>query len=384
MLWFFLEFSYVQNNSGIFRVVYQFKDHLGNVRLTYSDSDLNGAIDPSTEIISEKNYYPFGLKHKGYNNVVSPNGNSVAQKKGFGGKEHQDELGLGWIDITARNYDPAIGRWMNIDPLGELLMSCSPFTYSLNNPIYYNDPTGMLPEGYSTNSDYYITDYYDDGKGKIVYDPNVGPGNVPSGGTYIGPTYTDPVTGTFWDQNGKSHNNTQTLDEIVIVVNSSSSNNKDKLLHIWGIGTGLEGNGQTGSGVSMSWDDITYGGGGAKTNSAFAAFLRYISNLFSTAENMKKVRESVILKPNESTMENRVKEEARNISEEVKEFIIISTYASGTETYTPVNTIDGAEKDSAIMTNSASKKGLLSIKIKNINNTKLDKYLDSVLRIPNN
>ena len=31
------------------------------------DADGNGSINASTEIISEKNYYPFGLKHKGYN-----------------------------------------------------------------------------------------------------------------------------------------------------------------------------------------------------------------------------------------------------------------------------------------------------------------------------
>ena len=33
------------------------------------------------------NYYPFGLKHKGYNNVTSANGNSVAQKFKYNGKE---------------------------------------------------------------------------------------------------------------------------------------------------------------------------------------------------------------------------------------------------------------------------------------------------------
>jgi len=60
-----------------FQYTYQFKDHLDNVRLVYSDSDNSGSIDPDTEIIQEKNYYPFGLKHKGYNNVTSANANSV-------------------------------------------------------------------------------------------------------------------------------------------------------------------------------------------------------------------------------------------------------------------------------------------------------------------
>ncbi len=113
--------------------------------LSYSDTNNDGAITPATEIIEESNYYPFGLKHKGYNNVVSSNGNSTAQKFGFTGKEHQDELGLGWIDITARNYDAALGRWMNLDPLAEMMRRHSPYNYAFNNPIYFTDPDGMMP-----------------------------------------------------------------------------------------------------------------------------------------------------------------------------------------------------------------------------------------------
>jgi RHS repeat-associated protein len=93
------------------------------------------------EIVEENNYYPFGLKHKGYNNVI----NGTDHKYGFGGKEEQDELSLGWIDITARNYDPAIGRWMNIDPATDLLESSSPYVYALNSPVVYLDEDGELP-----------------------------------------------------------------------------------------------------------------------------------------------------------------------------------------------------------------------------------------------
>lgn len=46
-------------------------------------------------------------------------------------------------DYGARNYDPAIGRWMNIDPLGEKRYNVSPYNYVQNSPMYRFDPNGL-------------------------------------------------------------------------------------------------------------------------------------------------------------------------------------------------------------------------------------------------
>ena len=117
--------------------VYQYKDHLGNVRLSYTENE--GDI----EIVEENNYYPFGLRHKGYNNVVTST--SLGQKeKTFQGQRLDDELGLNWHDFGARNYDASLGRWMSIDPLAENYFDMTPYNYVASNPVYYIDPDGMI------------------------------------------------------------------------------------------------------------------------------------------------------------------------------------------------------------------------------------------------
>ncbi len=141
----------------VYNYVYQYKDHLGNNRLSYTVDSTYGDL----VLLEENHYYPFGLKHTGYNsnqyqfvevengadyfiNIEQlPDGYTSAYKYKYNGKEYQDELGLNMYDYGARNYDPALGRWMNIDPLAEKAPAWSPYRYAFNNPLRYSDPTGL-------------------------------------------------------------------------------------------------------------------------------------------------------------------------------------------------------------------------------------------------
>ncbi|QMU66530.1 MAG: hypothetical protein GKR88_21055 [Flavobacteriaceae bacterium] len=123
--------GYVKNEDGKFGYVYQYKDHLGNVRLSYADTDESGDISQE-EIIEENAYYPFGLKQKGYNNVVSSNGNSTAQKWKYQGQELTEDLGYNMYEYTFRHYDPTIGRFFAIDPLAADYVYNSTYAFQEN------------------------------------------------------------------------------------------------------------------------------------------------------------------------------------------------------------------------------------------------------------
>ena len=152
--------GYVQHLEGRFFYVYNYTDHLGNIRLGYTYDENTGLI----KIMEENHYYPFGLKHESYNtqrlgytefiNEEEVREFILGEQPKFVGdgsfayrynsKEYQDELGLNMYDYGARNYDPAIGRWMNIDPLAEKYTNLSPYSYVANNVVNAIDPDGRL------------------------------------------------------------------------------------------------------------------------------------------------------------------------------------------------------------------------------------------------
>ncbi len=133
------EEGFLKPDGANFDYYYYLKDHLGNNRVVFHDSNGNGSIT-SSEITQENHYYPFGMDMQGAW-TATPTDNYK-----YNNKELNEDFGLNWYDYGARWYDPAVARFTSVDVLADTLPMWSPYHYSLNNPIRFIDPDGKYPE----------------------------------------------------------------------------------------------------------------------------------------------------------------------------------------------------------------------------------------------
>jgi RHS repeat-associated protein len=112
--------------------IYQYKDHLGNVRISYGRKS-SGAL----ELVDANDYYPFGMNH--LKSGTSFFGTSSYKNYKYNGKELQES---GMYDYGARFYMPDLGRWAVVDLLSEKYFSFSNYSYAINRPTVAIDPDG--------------------------------------------------------------------------------------------------------------------------------------------------------------------------------------------------------------------------------------------------
>ncbi|WP_421947689.1 RHS repeat domain-containing protein [Phaeodactylibacter xiamenensis] len=133
------EGRYVKNGSNWYHE-YVIRDHLGNNRVFFSDTNGNGFISMS-EVSQEAHYYPFGMAMQGSWLSTSMPKN----KYRYNGIEQTSNLGLDVYNAFYRTLDPSLGRWWQVDPKAESAYSHTPYNSMFNNPIAMSDPEGDLP-----------------------------------------------------------------------------------------------------------------------------------------------------------------------------------------------------------------------------------------------
>ena len=110
------------------------RDNLGSI--THVVDSLNN--------VSEYSYDAWGRRRNpvywNYDLTGQPN---LFAGRGFTGHETMIEFGL--INMNGRLYDPAVGRFLSPDSyvqMPDFTQNLNRYTYGLNNPLKYNDPSG--------------------------------------------------------------------------------------------------------------------------------------------------------------------------------------------------------------------------------------------------
>lgn len=111
----------------------------------YFHNDVSGsplaATDASGNVLWKENYRPCGER---VTNSLSANANN---KLWFTGKPQDPQTGLSYVG--ARYYDPALGRFMGVDPVGYQqgnIHSSNRYAYANNNPYKFVDRDGRYAE----------------------------------------------------------------------------------------------------------------------------------------------------------------------------------------------------------------------------------------------
>jgi RHS repeat-associated protein len=91
-------------------------------------------------VLESYKYYPFGLQTANSWTRANTTGNNFLYNSGT-------ELNTTSqvYDLEYRNYDPALGRMNQVDPMASKYSSLTPYNYSFNDPVTFNDPSGADP-----------------------------------------------------------------------------------------------------------------------------------------------------------------------------------------------------------------------------------------------
>ena len=109
--------------------------------------------DTAGNVMERNDYDPWGVLRNPLTHIAYAPGSEpeLLLGRGYCGSEHLTDFGL--INMNARLYDPALCRFLSPDPIVQApdnSQNFNRYTYCLNNPLRYIDPTGMS----SSNGDF--------------------------------------------------------------------------------------------------------------------------------------------------------------------------------------------------------------------------------------
>ncbi|WP_150546760.1 RHS repeat domain-containing protein, partial [Mesonia oceanica] len=117
-------------------------DEGASLEMFYFHSDHLGSSNFITNIVGEISQH---MEYTAFGEMfVEEHKNSNNSPYKFNAKELDEETGNYYYG--ARYYNPKWSVWLSVDPLAEKYPGWSPYNYTLNNPVRFTDPTGMVVE----------------------------------------------------------------------------------------------------------------------------------------------------------------------------------------------------------------------------------------------
>ena len=127
----------IYEHKTAFLLYFICRDHLGSI---------THITDAEGYVMEENSYDAWGRRRNpaNYNEVYSAeNQPTLLLGRGYTGHEHLPWFGL--VNMNARLYDPAVGRFLSPDPYvpdGTFSQDFNRYSYALNNPMCYVDEDG--------------------------------------------------------------------------------------------------------------------------------------------------------------------------------------------------------------------------------------------------
>ena len=125
--------------------VYEFSNHLQNVLVVLADFKVPIQVDTEVSfkaiVVSANDYYPFGMVMEG-RKYRDPN---YDYRYGFNGKEDDKDFGDKQLiqDYGFRLYNPALVRFLSVDPLAPSYPELTVYQFASNTPIWAIDLDGL-------------------------------------------------------------------------------------------------------------------------------------------------------------------------------------------------------------------------------------------------
>ncbi len=120
---------------------YLLKDHLGSV---------SAIADEAGNVLERMSYDAWGNRRDAtdWQLLDDTQVQTNLHDRGFTGHEHLDAFRL--VNMNGRVYDPVLGRFLSADPFTQFpdyTQGLNRYTYVLNNPLSYTDPSGYNVSG---------------------------------------------------------------------------------------------------------------------------------------------------------------------------------------------------------------------------------------------